>query len=240
MDTSTRNTIIVSSAAVVGLIGLGLTLGNSIVKFKELDRSVSVKGLSEHEVEADLALWSVNFSRANNDLTQFYISLERDVITIKTFLKDQGFLATEISVSPPTVTDKLAQQWGGGEKAEFRYTGVRSVTVYTTDIKKVRAALNNLSVLGKGGITLSNGENGADSRPKYTFTKLNEIKPKMVEEATQKGRQVAEKFARDSGSRLGKIKVADQGLFSIDDRDQQNQHLKTVRVVSSIEYYLTD
>lgn len=239
MDTSTRNTFIVSAAAVIGLIGLGLTMGSSIVKFKELDRSVSVKGLSEHEVEADLALWSVNFSRASNDLTQFYSSLERDVVTIKTFLKDQGFSDTEISVSPPTVTDRLAQQWGG-VKAEFRYTGVRSVTVYTTDIKKVRAALNNLSVLGKGGITLSNGESGADSRPKYTFTKLNELKPKMVEEATQKGRQVAEKFARDSGSRLGKIKVADQGLFSIDDRDQENQHLKTVRVVSSIEYYLTD
>jgi hypothetical protein len=240
MEFPSRNITVLAAAMVVGLIGLGTTLGNSIIRFKELDRTVNVKGLSEKEVEANIALWPINFSAASNDLTQFYATLDKNADTVKAFLKKQGFADSEISVSPPNVTDKLAQQWGGGERAEFRYTGNRGVTVYTTDIAKVRTALNNLSVLGKAGITLSSGDNGGGSRPQYLFTKLNEIKPKMIEEATQKGRQVAEKFATDSGSRLGKIKNADQGLFSVEDRDQENQHLKTVRVVSSIEYYLTD
>ena len=240
MEFPSRNITVLAAAIVVGLIGLGTTLGNSIVRFKELDRTVGVKGLSEKEVEANIALWPINFSAASNDLTQFYATLDKNAETVRAFLKKQGFADSEISVSPPNVTDKLAQQWGGGERAEFRYTGSRGVTVYTTDIAKVRTALNNLSVLGKAGITLSSGDNGGGSRPQYLFTKLNEIQPKMIEEATQKGRQVAEKFATDSGSRLGKIKNADQGLFSVEDRDQENQHLKTVRVVSSIEYYLTD
>ena len=97
--------------------------------------------------------------------------------------------------------------------------------------------LMSLPVGERVGIAFSGGD---FQQTQYLFTKLNEIKPKMIEEATQKGRQVAEKFATDSGSRLGKIKNADQGLFSVEDRDQENQHLKTVRVVSSIEYYLTD
>jgi len=114
MEFPSRNITVLAAAIVVGLIGLGTTLGNSIVRFKELDRTVNVKGLSEKEVEANIALWPINFSAASNDLTQFYATLDKNADTVRAFLKKQGFADSEISVSPPNVTDKLAQQWGGG------------------------------------------------------------------------------------------------------------------------------
>ena len=73
---------------------------------------------------------------------------------------------------------------------------------------------------------------------RFKFEGLNEIKPGMIEEATKNAREVGEKFAKDSGSRLGKIKTANQGTFSITDRDSNTPEIKKVRVVTSVTYYL--
>ena len=127
---------------------------------------------------------------------------------------------------------------GDGQRAEFRYTAEQIVTVYSPEVEHVRGVMDKLAELGRQGIAFAGGEYA--NQPEYLFTRLNEVKPAMIEEATTKAREVAEKFAADSGSRLGKIRQASQGQFSIEARDRNNPHIKKVRVVSTVEYYLSD
>ena len=220
-----------------GLTVLGYVLGASAIRFKEYERSVEVKGLSEREVPANVALWPIHFSAAYNDLADLYEILEKDADQITEFLAANGFDRQEITKSPPQITDRLAQ---GYEKAriEFRYAATQTITVYSEKIPAVREAMNAMVTLGKKGVAFTEG--GYHNTTEYLFTRLNDIKPAMVEEATTKARAVAQKFAKDSNSRLGKIKRARQGQFSISDRDKNNPHIKNVRVVSTVEYYLSD
>jgi len=182
-------------------------------------------------------LWPIQFTVADNDLGGLYDTLERNAAEITRFLKNNGFGEGEISVSPPAIVDKLAQ---GYDKSRigFRYSATQTITVYSGNIDAVRSTMSRLADLGKKGIVL--GGDTYQNRTEYLFTRLNEVKPEMVEEATMKAREVAQKFAADSHSRLGKIKQARQGQFSIADRDKNNPHIKKVRVVSTIEYYLSD
>lgn len=221
----------------LGLALLGYFIGSSAIKFKGFERSVVVKGLSEKEYPADIALWPITFTGAHNDLTTLYESMEKDAGVIIAFLKANGFGDDEITTSPPNIMDKLAQ---GYEKAriEFRYSANQTITVYASKIDAVRTTMNQLADIGKQGVAFSDG--GYQSATEYLFTRLNEVKPSMVEEATMKAREVAEKFAKDSNSRLGKIKRARQGQFSITDRDKNNPHIKKIRIVSTVEYYLSD
>jgi len=230
--------IILGVAIFLGLSVLGYLLGSSIVKFKEFERSVSVKGLSEKEMPADIALWPIQFSRAGNDITQLYADLEKDTKEVVRFLKENGFSDSEITVSPPAITDKLAQQYGDSSKVELRYSANQDITVYTDKIDAVRATMKKLVELGKTGIVFTGGN--YDNKTEFIFTRLNDVKPAMIEEATRKAREVAEKFAKDSSSRLGKIKQASQGQFTITDRDRNTPYIKKIRVVSTVEYYLSD
>lgn len=222
----------------LGLSLLGYLLGNSILKFKEFERSVTVKGLSEREYHANVVIWPIQFTMADNDLQKLYVGMDTNAQAISDFLKIRGLGETEISTSPPSITDKSAQQYGNTQQAPYRYVGRQSVTVYSTKIDQVRAAMNGLSELGKQGIVFTAAD--YQNQTEYLFTRLNEIKPEMVQEATTKAREVALKFAEDSQSRLGKIKKAAQGQFTINPRDKNNPHIKKIRVVSTIEYYLSD
>ena len=222
----------------LGLATLGYLLGNAAIKFKEYERTVTVKGLSEREYEADIVIWPIQFTQASNNLEELYGSIERSTEKIRAFLEENGISPEEITFSTPSIIDKSAQQYGNQAKAEFRYTAVQTVTVYSKSIKSVRSVMGILSELGKQGIVFSGGN--YQSTTEYLFTRLNEAKPDMVEEATRKAREVAEKFASDSSSILGKIRKASQGQFSINARDKNNPHIKKVRVVSTVEYYLSD
>ncbi len=222
----------------LGLAVLGYQLGDSAIRFKEYERTVRVKGLSEKEYPADIVLWPIVFTEAGNDLSNLYASLEKNAGKIRKFLKDAGIEDAEITVSPPSITDKLAQQYGNTQKAKFRYTAIQAITVYTKKVEPVRGIINRLAELGKQGIVFTEG--GYRNTTEYIFTQLNTVKPAMVEEATNKAREVAEKFAQDSNSTLGKIKRATQGQFSISPRDRHNPHIKKIRVVSTVEYYLSD
>ncbi|MGB5475314.1 MAG: SIMPL domain-containing protein [Gammaproteobacteria bacterium] len=221
----------------LGLLALGYLLGEAAISFKEYERSVTVKGLSEREIDADIVIWPIQFTAASNDLAELYGSIEASTTRIRGFLEASGLTADEISVASPTITDKSAQQYGE-KRAEFRYAAVQTVTVYTNKIVTARAVMARLSELGKQGIVFSGANYQA--RTEYLFTRLNEVKPAMIEEATRQAREVAEKFAADSQSTLGKIRRASQGQFSISDRDQNNPQIKRVRVVSTVEYYLSD
>ncbi|ALS99997.1 SIMPL domain-containing protein [Lacimicrobium alkaliphilum] len=222
----------------LGLVLLGYLLAGAAIDVKEYERTVTVKGLSEREVPADVVIWPITFTGAENDLQQLYLGMEKHVEKIRAFLTLKGIAEEAISINPPLVTDKSAQQWGGGQKAEFRYTAVQTVTVYTGEIETVRSAMQTISELGKEGVVF--GGNAYENQPDYQFNGLNDLKPEMVEEATKNARTVAQKFARDSDSQLGKIRRASQGQFSISDRDRNTPYIKKVRVVSTIEYYLVD
>ena len=234
---NTKSALILGVCILLGLAFLGYFLGSSLIKFKEYERTVTVKGLSEKEYPADVALWPIRFSSANNDLTKLYASIEKDTNEIIGFLKNNGFEKHEITVSPPNIIDKLSQGYEKS-KIEFRYIATQTITVYSKKIKDVRATMNKLATLGKKGIAFTG--HSYQNATEYLFTRLNDIKPIMVEEATTKAREVAEKFAKDSNSKLGKIKRARQGQFSINNRDKNNPHIKKIRVVSTIEYYLSD
>ncbi len=243
MQNSTMKNINVKSALVLGvsiflgLAVLGYFLGTSLIRFKQFERTVTVKGLSEKELPANIVIWPIQFTAAGNDLSELYQAIEKDAELITEFLRTNGFEEEEINPSSPGIEDKLAR---GYEKSriEFRYSATQTITVYSEKIELVRTTMNKLSELGKKGVVLS--EAGYMNRPEFLFTRLNDIKPEMVEEATTKAREVARKFAQDSDSKLGKIKRASQGQFSISDRDRNTPHIKKIRVVSTIEYYLTD
>ncbi len=222
----------------LGLSSLGYLIGDAAIEFKEYERSIKVKGLAEREYPADIVIWPIQFSTVNNNLEGLYNSIEISTNKIKQFLKKQGVQSSEISLSAPNITDKSAQDYARSEPAKYRYTAVQTVTVYSKNINAVRLIMNNLSQLGKQGIAFT-GEN-YQFRTEYIFTRLNEVKPEMIEEATTKAREVAIKFAEDSKSKLGKIKRASQGQFSINSRDKNNPHIKRIRVVSTVEYYLSD
>lgn len=222
----------------LGLAALGQFLGGSLIRFKEYERTVSVKGLAEREYPADIVIWPIRFTEADNELAALYDRLAASTEMIRLFLRDHGVQDAEITVSPPAITDKSAQQYGPAAKPEFRYSAVRTVTVYSGNVDLVRETINELAELGKQEIVFTGDD--YQNATEYIFTGLNEVKPLMIEEATTKAREVAEKFARDSRSSLGKIKKAYQGQFTIEPRDRNNPHIKRVRVVSTVEYYLVD
>ena len=235
---SNKSAVILGLALVIGLSALGLLIGKAGVDYRQFERSVAVKGLSEREYPADVVIWPILFTEASNDLPKLYTLLDQRIATIQSFLEGKGFKTEEITVSAPAITDKSAQQYGGNNGAQFRYTAEQSITVYSVQIDRVREVSRQLSVLGKQGIAFTG--NNYQAQTEYLFTRLNEVKPAMIEEATREARAVAEKFAADSDSVLGKIKRASQGQFTIGDRDKNNPHVKKVRVVSTVEYYLSD
>ena len=222
----------------IGLSALGYQLGSAAIRFKQYERSVTVKGLAEQEVNADIVIWPIQFTAAGNDLEALYGVVDQNTARIKAFLVNNGIASDAITFTSPAITDKSAQRWGNDGNPEFRYSAMQSVTVYSNNITAVRSVMGKLSELGKQGIVFTGDD--YQSQTDYIFTGLNNIKPKMIEEATRNAREVAEKFARDSRSQLGKIKRASQGQFSISSRDKNNPHIKKVRVVATVEYYLSD
>lgn len=232
------NALALALGVFLGLTALGWLIASAAIDVKEYERSVTVKGLAEEEFTADVVIWPIQFTLASNNLPSLYQDIDANTETIIQFLTGQGVTRQDITVGTPAITDKSAQQYGNQNRAEFRYTGIQTVTVYSEDIDTVREVMGKLSELGKQGIVLTG--NNYQSQTEYLFTRLNEIKPAMIEDATRKAREVAEKFAEDSDSRLGKIRRASQGQFSISPRDNNTPHIKKVRVVSTIQYYLSD
>ena len=222
----------------IGLILLGYLISGSIIRIKELNRAVTVKGLSEREVPANIAIWPIKFSEAGNDLNSLFSKIQRNNSLIIQFLKNKGFDDREISVSAPAILDKQAQGYTDPNRIKFRYSGSSTITVYSDNVDSVRKTMKKLVELGKEGIAISGQD--YNSKTEFLFTRLNEIKPEMIEEATKNARKVAERFAKDSDSKLGKIKHARQGQFSINNRDSNTPYIKKVRVVSTVEYYLSD
>lgn len=221
-----------------GLILSSFILGQSVIRFKKLDRSVVVKGLAEMQVDATLAVWPITFNEAGNNLADLQSALERKQAIILEFLKGNGFTDEDISIGMINISDQKANFYGGGNQyIEYRYVGRAQMTVRTDQIARMTQSITRLTDLVGKGIALNQDQ--YMSQVQYLFTELNSIKPQMIEEATKNARQAAEKFAIDSNSKVGKIKKASQGMFSIEDRDMNTPYRKIVRVVTTVEYYLT-
>lgn len=221
----------------LGLVILGLFLKNGIDNFKEKDRVVSVKGLSEKEVPADRVIWPLTFKEIGDDLLAMNTNILKKNTAIVNYLRSNGIEDNEISVSAPEIIDMRAERYAS-TPSTYRYNITSIVTVSSSKVDQIRKLMSRQNELIRQGIAIT----GDDYRfqKQFLYTKLNTIKPGMIEEATKNARASALRFAQDSESKLGKIKTADQGQFSISDRDANTPHIKTIRVVTTIDYYLED
>lgn len=218
-----------------GLMMLGFLLAGAIGDFRAADRYVEVKGLSERDAEADRALWPLTHKVVARDMAQLSTRLRERNKILTDFLKGSGFEDAEIIVSPPSIVDAQAEGWQN-QGPDSRFKATARITVRSNKIKFVLDAKNRLGDLIQKGVVLAGEEYGNTSE--FLFTKLNDMKPSMIEEATKNARAAADKFAQDSGSRVGRIRHASQGLFTIDTPDTSAPHVKKLRVVTTVQFFL--
>ena len=221
----------------VGLVLLGVFIERGLSEFAQRDRSVNVKGLAEMEVPADKVTWPLVYKSLGNDLNALYDNIKRSNQTILEFLKEKGIDEKEISVNAPDIIDLKAERYSNND-SPYRYNVTSVITVTSSKVDLVRKLISEQGELLKRGIAIMGGDYRYNVL--YEYTSLNAIKPGMIEEATKNAREAAEKFAKDSESELGKIVRANQGQFSITDRDGNTPYIKKVRVVTTVEYSLED
>ncbi len=231
-----RNKTLLAAAALAGIsfASGGYLLGDGLVRAKTVERSVTVRGLAEKDVVADLAGWTLAYSATAPDLASAQAKIEADTGAIRSYFSKLGFPADAVvpaGVNVSTYTnDEGVTRTTVNQRMQFR----------STDVKRAQAAAARQSELVSAGVGLAEG-----SSMTYSYTKLNDIKSDMVAEATRDARKVAEQFARDSGARVGAIKQASQGYFEINARDGTGEGYgvadtpyKKVRVVTTVDYYL--
>ena len=228
-----KSIIIASALIAAAIVVLGFALKGGIDRFADRDRVVTVRGLCEKEVNANKVTWPIVTKEMGNDLGSIYTKIQSSNQSIVSFLKSNGIADAEISVNPPSVYDNYSTQ-----NLTYRYQVTNVVVVTSDKVELVRELIKKQTELLRQGIAVVAGDYNYQTR--YEYTDLNSIKPEMIAEATANARQAADKFASDSDSKLGKIKTASQGQFSIEDRDQYTPNIKTVRIVTYITYYLED
>lgn len=226
------------------VLALGLALGGWFIGHgfasRSAPRSVTVKGLAEQNVRANLAVWPLRYTEAGNDLAQVQARIQRDTASVRAFLALHG-LAQAVVQRSLQVTDRAAQQWGNAQYKE-RYIVSATLLVRSPDVNAVASAAQATGQLVGQGVALES--QGLATGPSYLFTGINAIKPALLSAAIKAARAAAVQFAHDSGSRIGPIVRANQGLIEILPRDpvpgarEQQQIDKTVRVVATLDYAL--
>ncbi|CAN5288447.1 hypothetical protein BH09PSE1_BH09PSE1_25530 [soil metagenome] len=219
----------------VGLIGAGAFIGNGVVNARVGDRQVTVRGVAERNVVADLAVLSLRFTVAGEELPVAQAKIDGDLALVRNFLKRQGYPDAVVTIGRLEVTDTKAREYVSPEGTPH-YILAQSVIVRTNDVRRVSQTERALNDLVREGVVLD------FTAPTYVFTKLNEVRPAMIAEATASARTGAEQFAKDSGAPLGPIAQATQGSFEIlarEDVDTESTSLdKRVRVVATVSYRL--
>jgi hypothetical protein len=218
----------------LGLAAAGWLGAQGLARLRTQDRFVSVKGSAERIVDADLVVWPLPHTVGGNDLAEVQRQLDVNTETIQSFFQQAGFPPEEIVVSPPRLEDRWAYAYGDQRPPE-RYRYSTTVTLRTARVAEALAVLRRSGQLVSRGVLI-----GEASQPEFAYTKLNDIKPELIAEATANARRSAEQFANDSGATLGGIRTANQGVVSIEDRDQGSPQVKKVRVVTTVEYFLRD
>jgi hypothetical protein len=246
---------LLGSLLALGLIVGGLLLGTRLRDFKRADRYVEVKGLVERTVKSDSATWPISFSEAGDSLPEVFAASEKDKAAVLAFLSAQGFGPSDVTLGSIAVTDRSTAQFNNNSHAP-RYVVQQTITLQSSDVDKVQAANAKTADLIRAGVVTDSGP-GQASGVSYKFNGLNALKPDMITEATRNARASADRFAADSGSQVGSIRSANQGVFSISaagggsstgedenayqaDQQAQGSIQKKVRVVSTIDYYLVN
>ena len=221
----------------LGIVVLGLCVKSGLGSFSQNARVVTVKGLAEKEVKADKVIWPIVYKELGNDLNALYNTINKKNKVVLDLLASKGITADEITTSVD-VTDMDADAYTA-DRSPYRYRVSSIITVNTKKVDTVLALLKEQTSLIQKGVAVT-FSNYSYPSIQFEYTGLNEIKPEMIKEATKNARKAAEQFAIDSESKLGKIKTANQGQFSISDRDQNTPYIKNVRVVTTIQYMLED
>ena len=217
----------------LAIVAFGVLVYCGINKASDRGRVVHVRGLAEMEVPADKVFWNINYGILGDDMQSLFKAIAKNDSIIKQFMVNNGIAAEDITFNPPMINDHEANMYSQNH-SKFRYYINSNITIATNKVNAVRDLQQKMTKLIDLGIVINN------SYTSYEFTGLNGIKPQMIESATKNAREVAEKFAKDSESKLGKIKTASQGVFSIDNRDDNTPHIKKVRVVTTVDYSLED
>jgi len=237
MEQKPYNRIIEAALLAVSIVVLGLCIKSGIDHFADKDRKVTVKGLATVEVDADKVTWPIVSKEIGNSLPDLYNKIGVTQTKIKRFLLDNGVKENEIAVNAPSVIDLNAERYGNNEKG-YRYNITSVITVTSNNVKLVRSIIARQGELLKDGIAIVDGE--YDNRVIYEYVSFSKMKPKMMEEAISNAEKTAHQFAENSNSKLDKIMNADQGQFSIEDRDSNTPYVKNVRVVTTVTYSLKD
>lgn len=237
-DTAFGNRLIVAALILaVALVGGGWLLGDGLRRARHADRSVTVRGLAERDVTADLATWTVAFSETGTELGPLQAAIDQKSEAVRGFFARAGFPAEAVSDTGASVS-----QFFDANRQTNVVTVRRRLQLRTADVMRARAAYARQAALIRAGVPLEEG-----SGIVYSFTRLNAIKPRMIAESTKNARASAEQFAEDSGADVGGIKSATQGYFSIGARDGDvdgggdsggDSPFQKVRVVTTIEFYL--
>ncbi|ABC62338.1 SIMPL domain-containing protein [Erythrobacter litoralis] len=231
LDALTKRWLSTAAVVSIGLIAGGYLLGDGLLRAKEADRSVTVRGLAERDVTADLATWTISYASSSTDLAGAQAKVRRDTENIRAFFKDLGFPEDALQPTGANVSSYT-------ENGVTKYTVRQRLALRSDDIALAQKAVSRQFDLVSTGVFLEEG-----SGMSYSFTKLNEIKPEMVAEATRDARAAAEQFAEDSGTEVGAIREATQGYFTIEARDGEaggwgvaDSPFKKVRVVTTINF----
>lgn len=250
MSTEKNLSILLALGIFLGLVIGAAVLGRSLEEIRKSERYVTVKGFAERDVRSDLAVWPIKVKTAGDDLSEVSQSSEQTRKKVVQFLVEKGFKPEEIVNQYLTVSDRQAE-YSSKAKDSLRYVADATILLRSSDVDKVQQVSQMTDELISAGVVIS--ESRGYEGLSYMFTGLNTIKPEMMAEATKNARDAASQFAQDSGSRIGAIRKASQGLFSINDRDraasqaegaeryyyQQSSDInKRVRVVLTIDYFL--
>ena len=228
--------ILAAALIALGLAAAGWFASQGMAHLRTADRYVTVKGSAERIVDADLVVWPLSQTVGGNELGAVQAQLDANTQTIRTFLTSAGFKDDEIVVSPPRLEDRWAYSYGDNRPPE-RYRYSNTVTLRSSRVAEALAALRRSGDIVARGVMLNTDEGGG---PDFDYTRLNDIKPALIAEATANARESAEQFAKDSGARIGGIRSANQGVINIENRDAGSPQIKKIRVVTTVEYFLRD
>lgn len=228
--------VLAAALIALGLVGAGWFASQGMAHLRTADRYVTVKGSAEKIVDADLVVWPLSQTVGGNELGAVQAQLDANTQTIRSFLTSAGFKDDEIVVSPPRLEDRWAYSYGDNRPPE-RYRYSNTVTLRSSRVTEALAALRRSGDIVSRGVMLNTDEGGG---PDFDYTRLNDIKPALIAEATSNARKSAEQFAKDSGARIGGIRSANQGVINIENRDAGSPQIKKIRVVTTVEYFLKD
>jgi len=221
----------------IGIVILGFCVKAGMENIANRGRKVTVKGLAEREVAADKVTWPIITKELGNDLPQLYQNINATTAKVKAFLRQSGVKDSEISVNAPVVIDLNADQYNTAVRKD-RYNITSTITVTSKNVNLIRGIIARQGELLKQGVAVVDG--GYGGGVVYEYVSFQKMKPKMMQEAIKNAETTARQFAENSDSRLDKIQTADQGQFSIDDRDSNTPYIKKLRVVTTVTYSLKD